>query len=172
MFLSILVGVVLLIVASLMRSDSGVSLGKMETSVCAGLSSAHETKDASVNEVSASVKEVSDCSSFLGVVNAGLRNGGATTWGASWGVKNDRVGGFDEGVPKTEYEAVGGVVDGLRVEPPNTAYHITVSFCRFNQFADPDSPGASTYNYLIVSWPPGQTDWSDRQAQSFGTPTP
>lgn len=86
-----------LVVTSLKCSDSEVSLGSAATAEAAEASVASGLSSATV------VKEEKDSSIFLGVVNAGFRNGGATTLGASWGVKNDLVGGFD-GVPKTENE--------------------------------------------------------------------
>lgn len=48
------------------RSASGVSLGKSDVSVSAGLSSAHDVSD-----------KARSSNAFLGVVKAGLRNGGA-----------------------------------------------------------------------------------------------
>lgn len=86
-----------LVVTSLKCSDSEVSLGSTDTAEAADNSAASGLSSAMV------VKEEKDSSVFLGVVNAGFRNGGATTLGASWGVKKDFVGGFD-GVPKAENE--------------------------------------------------------------------
>jgi hypothetical protein len=89
-----------LVVTSLDCSDSKVSLGSTEMVEAAEASAASGLSSATV------VKEEKDSSIFLGVVNAGFRNGGATTLGASWGVKNDFAGGFDDGVPKAENEAL------------------------------------------------------------------
>lgn len=105
-----------LVVTSLKCSDSKVSLGSAATAEAAEASVASGLSSATV------VKEEKDSSIFLGVVNAGFRNGGATTLGASWGVKNDFVGGFD-GVPKTENEPLADD-DLMGDELLNTAHFV------------------------------------------------
>ena len=65
-------------------------MGKSDTSVWAGLSSAPEASDSAKSS-----------KGRLGVVKAGFRNGGAAAFGGTWGVKNDDWGGRAlEGVPK------------------------------------------------------------------------
>lgn len=93
-----------LVVILLEFSESKLSLGNTEIAEAAEASAASGLSSATV------VKEEKDSSIFLGVVNAGFRNGGATTLGASWGVKKDFVGGFDDGVPKAENEPLAAAV--------------------------------------------------------------
>lgn len=109
-----------LVVTSLEISDSNVSLGNTESAEAAEASAASGLSSATV------VKEEKDSSIFLGVVNAGFRNGGATTLGASWGVKKDFAGGFDDGVPKAENEPP-AAADLAGDELLNTACLILVS---------------------------------------------
>lgn len=157
-----------LVVASLKCSDSKDSLGSAEPAEPAEASAASGLSSATV------VKEEKDSSIFLGVVNAGFRNGGATTLGASWGVKNDFEGGFD-GVPKAENEPLADVdltgeelLNTARFGPWLAIIIVTIAVMMLEIV----SRARGTNSCLIASWPPAQTGLSDRRALYSGTPTP
>lgn len=84
-------GVTVILADSSGRSTSGVSGGISDVSVMAGLDSAPEHSE-----------YASSSTRFCGVVNAGLRNGGAENLFGIWGWKNEECGGCDfclEGEP-------------------------------------------------------------------------
>lgn len=151
-----------LVVTSLEFSDSKVSLGSIESVEAAEASAASGLSSATV------VKEEKDSSIFLGVVNAGFRNGGATTLGASWGVKKDFVGGFNDGVPKAENEPL-AAADLAGDELLNTArlIHVSHNHCHYRHRRNSYmihqlGEKGDTDNCLIASWPPAQRGSSDR----------